>query len=186
MVKQKEIWFIINPKSGGKNKAYLPGLIDAHIDKNKFNISLKFTSFAGEATIIAEKAVDAKIDIVCAVGGDGTINEIAQALVNSNTALAVLPMGSGNGLARHLNIPLNTKKALLKINHLTTNKIDVGYINSYFFVGTCGFGFDAHVAYLFDNSKKGDLLTTPRLPFQKFRLILVLQSNWRMKSIPTA
>ncbi|MBK9591976.1 MAG: hypothetical protein IPO32_10860 [Crocinitomicaceae bacterium] len=83
---------------------------------------------------------------IVAVGGDGSVNEIGSALVGSNCALAIIPCGSGNGLARHAKIPLKYKNAIDRINNFKATKIDVGSVNGKIFLGTCGFGFDALVA----------------------------------------
>jgi diacylglycerol kinase family enzyme len=101
------ILFIINPISGGHNKAEIIKAIPKLLDSNKFDVSITHTKCAGHATEIAKKAVEHNMNIVVAVGGDGTINEVASQLVHTNTALAIVPCGSGNGLARELGIPLH-------------------------------------------------------------------------------
>lgn len=165
----KKIWFIINPKSGGKNKGSLSQKIERFIDSHHFDVKLITTKYAGEATAITRKAVEGKIDIVCAVGGDGTINEIACELINTTTKLAIIPMGSGNGLARHLGLPLSTKKAIQRINQFSSLAVDVGYMNTHFFIGTAGFGFDAHIADLFQKSKKRGFLNYSRLALSEIQ-----------------
>ena len=113
----QKIVFIINPISGTASKKSMPALIDKYIDKNRFDVEIKFTEYAGHASVLATEAKEAGIDIVVAVGGDGTINEVARALTQSKTALGIIPCGSGNGLARHLMLPLNAKGALEVINN---------------------------------------------------------------------
>ncbi len=96
------------------------------------------------------------MDIVVAVGGDGTINEVARCLVNTKTRLGIIPSGSGNGLARHLNIPLNFEGALRLINKGISSKIDTATINDEVFISIAGVGFDALVAKLFaEDSNRG-------------------------------
>jgi YegS/Rv2252/BmrU family lipid kinase len=150
----KKILFIINPISGGHNKAEIIKYIPKLLDSNKFDISFAHSKRSGHAAKIAKKAVEKNMDIVVAVGGDGTINEIASQLVNTNTALAIVPCGSGNGLARDLGIPLHYKKAIQKINRLNFKKIDVGVCNHQYFFSLAGVGFDAKVAYDFNRGKK--------------------------------
>jgi len=151
---KNNILFIINPISGGHNKAEIIKSISKILDTNKFNVSIAQTQYAGHAVEIAKKAVENHTDIVVAVGGDGTINEVASQLVNTNATFAIVPCGSGNGLARDLGISLNYKKALQQINTLQTKKIDVGACNSQYFFSLTGIGFDAKVAYDFNKGKK--------------------------------
>jgi len=151
---KKKILFIINPISGGHNKATFIKAIPKLLDKSRFDISITHSKRAGHAKKIAKKAVENNMDIVVAVGGDGTINEIASQLVNTNTILAIIPCGSGNGLARDLGISLHYKKAIQQINALNTKKIDVGVCNNQYFFSLTGVGYDAKVAYNFNRGKK--------------------------------
>ena len=137
----------------------MPALIDKYIDKNRFDVEIKFTEYAGHASVLATEAKDAGIDVVVAVGGDGTINEVARALIQSKTALGIIPCGSGNGLARHLMLPLNTKGALEVINNCEIHDLDYGIINGHPFFCTCGVGFDAQVSYKFANEDTRGLVT---------------------------
>ena len=105
------------------------------------------------------KAAEEKADIVVAIGGDGTINEIARSLVHTDTALGIIPCGSGNGLARHLHIPMEPKKALEVLNEGCLDTIDYGKINGTDFFCTCGVGFDAFVSLKFAHAGKRGLLT---------------------------
>jgi YegS/Rv2252/BmrU family lipid kinase len=150
----KKILFIINPISGGHNKAGIIKTIPKLLDNSRFDVSIAHSKHSGHAAKIAKKAVEKGMDIVVAVGGDGTINEIASQLVNTNTALAIVPCGSGNGLARDLGIPLRYKKAIQQINRLNFKKIDVGICNRQYFFSLTGVGFDAKVAYDFNRGKK--------------------------------
>jgi YegS/Rv2252/BmrU family lipid kinase len=165
---KKKILFITNPISGGHRKAKIMRSIPKLLDKNRFDISMVHTKHAGHATEIAKKAVEQEVDIVVAVGGDGTINEVASQLVNTNTTLAIVPYGSGNGLARDLGIPLHYKKAIRKINSLETKKIDVGVCNNQYFFSLAGIGFDARVAYDFNRRKKRKFLGYARAIFSGY------------------
>ncbi|EFM02185.1 MAG: diacylglycerol/lipid kinase family protein [Hoylesella marshii] len=151
---KKQIVFIMNPISGTVSKAGIPHIIEANLDKEKFDYTIRETQYAGHASVIAEEAKDEKADIVVAVGGDGTVNEVARAIVQSDTALAILPCGSGNGLARHLMLPMNIKGAIRIINQCEVHCLDYGTINNIPFFCTCGMGFDAFISMKFAMSGK--------------------------------
>ncbi len=150
---KKKIVFIVNPISGLRSKKNLPNLISQNIDRKTYEVEVVYTEYAHHATEIATRCVDEKVFCVVAAGGDGTVNEVAKALVHSNTILGVIPLGSGNGLARHLNIPLDTKKAIELINNKHSIRIDYGKLNGQIFFCTAGIGFDALISKRFANSK---------------------------------
>ena len=156
---KKKIVFIMNPISGTISKAGIPNLIDSTLDKELFDYEIKMTERAGHASEIATEAKDAHVDIVVAVGGDGTVNEVARSIIHSDTALGILPCGSGNGLARHLLLPMNLKKSIEIINQSEIHNLDFGVINSYPFFCTCGMGFDAFVSMKFAESGKRGPIT---------------------------
>ena len=116
MNEKKSIIFIVNPISGTHEKDDMPKLIDEHLDTTLFRHEVVFTEYAGHAAELARHYADKGIDVVVAVGGDGTINEVARSLVHTQTALGIIPCGSGNGLARHLCIPLDPVRAIQLIN----------------------------------------------------------------------
>ena len=151
--------FIINLISGTSDKAAIPGLIDQYLDKTKFEYEIAVTQYAGHASEIAAKAKDDGVDVVVAIGGDGTVNEVARAIVHSSTALGIIPCGSGNGLARHLLLPLNVRKAIEVINRCEIRQLDYGIINGYHFFCTCGMGFDAFVSMKFAEAGKRGPIT---------------------------
>jgi len=151
---KKKIVFIMNPISGTSSKAAVPSLIDSTLDKEQFEYEIKMTERAGHASELAAEARDNHADIVVAVGGDGTVNEVARSITHSDTALGILPCGSGNGLARHLLLPLNLKKSIEVINACEIRPLDYGVINGYPFFCTCGMGFDAFVSMKFAESGK--------------------------------
>ena len=155
----KKITFILNPISGTISKAGVPELIDNTIDKDIYDYEIVFTERAGHATEIAAAEVAKGTDIVVAVGGDGTVNEVGRALVHTNTALAILPCGSGNGLARHLMLPMNLKKSIETINKGVIHDLDYGVINDIPFFCTCGIGFDAFVSMKFAEAGKRGPIT---------------------------
>lgn len=148
-MKKEKIIFIINPVSGSKSKAALPFLINKNIDGEKYEHQIIFTDYSGQATEISSLAMANGINMVVAVGGDGTVNEIGKVLINSSVKLGIIPGGSGNGLARHLKIPLDTLKAIQTINSGNQIVIDAGKVNDRYFFCTSGVGFDAHIGEIF-------------------------------------
>jgi len=159
MDSKKQITFIVNPISGTGSKEELPKLIAEKIDAERFDYEVRLTEFAGHAAEIARQCAAEGRDIVVAVGGDGTVNEVARSLVHTETALGIIPCGSGNGLARHLCIPLNVRKALDIINHCQIEAFDYGVINDLPFFCTCGMGFDAFISLKFAEAGKRGPIT---------------------------
>ena len=151
--------FIINPVSGIQGKELIVEAIEHEIDHRKYDCEIVYTQHAGHAVEIAAQAVEQKAGVVVAVGGDGTVNEIARSLVHTDTALGIVPCGSGNGLARHLHIPMDYKKAIEVLNTAPRTAIDYGKINNREFFCTCGLGFDALVTLKFAHSGRRGLLT---------------------------
>ncbi len=156
---KKFITFIVNPISGTRSKEGIAELIGQTIDTERFDYHIVRTEYAGHASVIASQCVSEGCDICVAVGGDGTVNEVACSLVHSETALGIIPCGSGNGLARHLRIPMEPKEALAIINEGHTDFYDYGIINSQPFFCTCGMGFDAFVSEKFADAGKRGLTT---------------------------
>ena len=159
MTDKKRIVFVVNPISGTQGKKAILKWIDERLDRSIYDYSIVKTEYAGHASQIAAAAVQDKVDIVVAIGGDGTINEIARSLVHTETALGIIPCGSGNGLARHLRIPMEPKAAIDILNQDNRLCIDYGKINNIPFFCTCGVGFDAFVSLKFADSRKRGLLT---------------------------
>ena len=156
---KKNIRFIINPISGTKNKSEIPELIEQNLDKKRFDYQVFFTEYAGHASELAKACVDEGVDICVAVGGDGTVNEVARSLIHSQTALGIIPCGSGNGLGRHLCLPLDPQKSLEIINNAQIESFDYGIINGMPFFCTCGMGFDAFISLKFAEAGKRGPIT---------------------------
>ncbi len=158
MLENKKIVFIVNPISGVGKKDQLPEVVDKYIDRESNDVKIVYTEYAGHAFEIAQQQAVAGVDVVVAVGGDGTINEVARGLVESQTALGIIPCGSGNGLARHLMLPINMDGAMKIINEGVIHSLDYGVINNHPFFCTCGMGFDAFISKKFaDAGKRGPL-----------------------------
>lgn len=165
---KKKIRFIINPRSGMNSKADLPSLIRLHLDHDRFAAEFRFTEHAGHATILSQEGKEQGCDIIAIAGGDGSMNEAAAPLRHSQTALALLPCGSGNGLARHLGIPMDLPAAVRLIGSGDVRSIDTFTAGTHQGVGTFGIGFDAHVAHLFAKSPKRGYGTYVRLVLGQF------------------
>ncbi len=155
---KRKILFIFNPISGTKSKKAVPELIKAGIDSDRFDFDIAETEYAGHACELTAKAVEEGYDAVVAVGGDGTVNEVARSLIGTKTALGILPCGSGNGTARHMGIPMNITKAIEFINNSEPVSIDYGKINGTPFLCTCGMGFDAKVSKSFAEGRQRGLI----------------------------
>ena len=150
----KNIAFIINPISGTFNKRRIPKLVDKLLDKEQWMPDVVYTEYKGHGTELAKRYAQLGFDAVVAVGGDGTVNEVASGLCGTNTALGIVPVGSGNGFARHLGTPLSATNAIEALNHMTPVACDYGLANDHPFFATCGTGFDAHISEEFQKAGK--------------------------------
>ena len=154
MNEKRTITFIINPISGTHSKDEIPKMIADTLNEGLFDYQIRMTEYAGHAAEIAREEAEKGTTIVAAVGGDGTVNEVARSLTHTDTALAIIPCGSGNGLARHLCLPMDTKKAIAMINSCNIETFDYGVINNLPFFCTCGMGFDAFISLKFAEAGK--------------------------------
>ncbi len=168
MEKRRHILAIINPVSGTGNKEKIPRLIDTVVDQEKNDVSIIMSEYAGHAHEIALQAVRDGIDIVVAIGGDGTVNEVGSAVCGTDTALAIVPSGSGNGLARHLRISMNASRAFQVLNNGVVGQFDYCTVNGKPFFCTCGMGFDAEVSYKFSNEGTRGFITYIKTALTEF------------------
>ena len=147
---KRKALFIINPVSGGKKKDGVPELIKKYLDHSLFDYKTVFSTGVKHARDVARE--QAKFyDIIVAVGGDGTVNEVASAIAGTDTILGVIPYGSGNGLSRFLSVPMNAEGAIKSINAGRVITIDAGKMNGKWFFNMAGMGFDAHISHVFAN-----------------------------------
>ena len=155
----KKIVAIINPISGVGSKDKIPASLRARCRTKGITLTVAFTKYAGHAKELTLKAIDEHADCVIAIGGDGTVNEVARNLIHSDVVLGIIPRGSGNGLARELHLPFDTRSAIDVIfsNHISV--IDACKANGYIFFCTCGVGFDAVVSADFAKEKRRGQLT---------------------------
>jgi lipid kinase, YegS/Rv2252/BmrU family len=165
----RKILIIINRKAGTDREKRLEDVIAEVLPPSAFFVQITHLAYLGHGKDLAREAVQQGVDTVVAVGGDGSINEIAQGLTGTNTALAVIPLGSGNGLARALKIPLDVRKALQLIVDNNRAAIDAGYADEYLFLSNAGVGFDALVADKFRNTTKRGLWGYAKLVIKSFR-----------------
>lgn len=165
---RQKIRFIINPKSGVGKKNLIPGLIENYLDLDKFEYDIAYTEYRKHGASIATASIQEGFDIVCAVGGDGSVHEVGTSLIGSNTKLAILPAGSGNGLARHLKIPMDIAEAIKCINDSNAIKMDTVLVNDKSFLGVGGYGFDAVIAKKFDTHTRRGLRGYMYLIFKEF------------------
>jgi len=151
----KKILFIINPRAGVDRSKAIETALQQHLDHQQYQYEIAETQYPKHGTAIAKDAVASGIDVVVAVGGDGSLNDIIQGIHNTDTVLGVIPMGSGNGLARSAGIPLKLEAAIKVLNKNNVHAIDSGMVdNKRLFISNAGVGFDAVVTEEFVHSKK--------------------------------
>ena len=165
----KRVLFIINPHSGRKKFPDLENSIVKSCKQFSVEFAISATERAGHATEMAKEAVQQNFDLVFAVGGDGTVNEIAKGLIHSKVTMGIIPKGSGNGLARHLGIPQKPERALTLLQSGKKILMDTVSVNGEVSVNVSGIGFDGHIATLFGKSGKRGLREYVSLAAAEFR-----------------
>jgi diacylglycerol kinase (ATP) len=169
MDENKKVLFIINKYSGTKYEPGLEGKILNRCAELGLECTIEFTLGRGHATELARQAAQSKkYEVVFAVGGDGTVNEVAQGVLHSQQVMGILPRGSGNGLARHLGIPVNFANAIQYIGSTSCISMDSFLINNQLSVNVSGIGFDGHIAGLFGHNGKRGLLGYTKLVLKEF------------------
>jgi YegS/Rv2252/BmrU family lipid kinase len=150
---------IYNPRSGKKQAPRITA-IAARMEKAlNVQLDLRAIDGPGHGTVLAKEAVSSGYDRVISVGGDGTNNAIAQGLLGSMVPMGIVAMGSGNGYARSIGLPLDPQKALHHALTAPARAMDICYLNDHLFLGTAGIGFDARVADRFDRSGTRGMFT---------------------------
>jgi len=169
MSENKKVLFIVNKYAGTGYKTSLEGIILSRCEELDIEATIEFTRGRNHATELARQAASSKnFNIVFAVGGDGTVNEVAQGLVHTQQTMGIIPNGSGNGLARHLGISTEIKKALHVLKSNSIISMDSFLINDKLSVNVSGIGFDGHVAGLFSKGEKRGLIGYSRLVLKEF------------------
>ncbi len=165
---KKRLLLIINPQAGHGLAPEIEKHIKASGIEAKFVVDIIHTEKRGHAIEIAKNAAADGYHVVVAAGGDGTVNEVASSLMNTDTALGIIPAGSGNGLANHLNYPVKPIDALKKILNGEAIRIDTLRINNRFALNVSGFGFDGYVAWLFDRHGKRGLMSYTTISLKEY------------------
>ncbi len=156
---KRKILFVYNPISGGRRLIPVLPIIERFLNRDLYDFEIIHTTHKGHATELAREYAAKRFDAVIAVGGDGTVNEVGCGLIGTNTALGIIPCGSGNGLARHLGIPIDPFKAVKWLDKSIFTDIDYGLIEDQPFFCTCGVGFDAAVSDAFSKARTRGVLT---------------------------
>lgn len=162
----KRLLALVNPISGGKNKLNAIEQLRSNLH-NQFSLQLETTKSKDHTIALAKDAVLSGFDAVVALGGDGTINDIASVLIGSNTALAIIPVGSGNGFANALHISHQVQQAINIINKFNVTVIDTATVNNIPFVNIAGTGFDAHIGQLFSTAGSRGLITYAKITLKE-------------------
>jgi len=166
---KNNILFIVNPVSGNKPKEFVLKLIDKKFADSDYNTKTVITNYAGESTSIVREFIKKGYKKIVAVGGDGTVNEVASAVAGTDAMLGIIPLGSGNGLARHLKIPMKPSRAIDLMKHGKSGNIDFGKINDQKFFCTTGIGFDAHIGHIFSNMEGRGFVNYIKATLSEFR-----------------
>lgn len=156
---KKKIAFLFNPISGGHRLIPVTPLIERHVNRDLYDFCIVPTQHSGHAVELAREYAEKGYDAVFAVGGDGTVNEVGRGLIGTDTALGIIPCGSGNGLARHLGISMDPFKAVKWLNKTIITDMDYGLINGHPFFCTCGVGFDAQISMSFSKAGSRGIIT---------------------------
>ncbi|PKP02148.1 MAG: diacylglycerol kinase [Bacteroidetes bacterium HGW-Bacteroidetes-9] len=169
-INKKQVLFIVNPISGvnQSRKSLIADLAAAHLDSEVFDWEIMHSESATHVQELSREAAQSGVDIIVAVGGDGTVNQVVKGLIGSNSVLGLIPAGSGNGLARHLGIPLDTAESMQLIAHGNTRLIDTVNFNNDLFVSIAGVGFDALVARQFSKASRRGFLSYLKIATQKY------------------
>lgn len=166
---KRKIIFIVNPISGNHNKNNFPKLVDNYIDKNKYEYDIVYTERVNHATELTMKAIEDGYEYIAAVGGDGTINEVAKCLIGKKQILVIVPLGSGNGLARHLELPFRAERLITEVvNNGDVFKIDTATMNGVPFISIAGIGFDALIADYFSKDGNRGFRTYAKLVTEEY------------------
>ena len=168
MTDRKRLLVIINPISGVGRQKTIEKVLAQHLDHSRFDYDIRYTERAGHATDIAREGSAQGYEAVIAVGGDGSINEVAKGLIGTGTTMGIIPCGSGNGMARHMHLPLTPEKAVEVINKYHTEDIDTIDVNGHSYVSIAGVGFDAFVARRLRLTKKRGFAGYARIMFTEY------------------
>lgn len=157
---------VMNPRSGKKQALSVRALAERIARELDVVLDIRTIEGPGHGTVLAKEAVAKGYQRVISIGGDGTNNAIAAGLIGTEVALGIVAMGSGNGYARSIGLPLKPEEALRHAFTASPKRMDVCYLNDHPFLGTAGIGFDARVADKFDKSSTRGMFTYARITVQ--------------------
>ena len=161
----KRVCFIVNPISGiGKQREF-----EKRLEGKPYEYDVRYSARPGHETELSRKALQEGYDVIVAVGGDGTVNHVAKALIGTDATLGIIPTGSGNGFARHLKISRNPRKALATIDKMRVKRVDTMRINDETYLSMAGIGFDANVSIAFSNQSRRGLASYLKVVLQELR-----------------
>lgn len=164
---RRSVLFIVNPFSGVGQKRTFHQTVKRQLNAALFQYDICYTEAPGHARQLAAQGVKDGYDIIVPVGGDGSVNEVAGALIDTDTILGVVPAGSGNGFAMHLGFGRNISRAIAYLNTAQVRTIDSCLLNDRPFVNVAGTGFDAWVAYKTRHSRFRGLMGYMRMAMQE-------------------
>lgn len=178
----KKVLFIVNPFSGTGFPRQAESRMAEVCKTNGAECTIEYTQSRGHATELARAATEKNVDLVVAVGGDGTVNEVAQGLIDSQVPMAIIPKGSGNGLARHLGIPVSLPLSLTRLFESHIIAMDTFTVNGKLSLNVSGIGFDGHIANLFGETVKRGLGGYVKLTVNEFFRFKEFEAQLRIGS----
>jgi len=189
--KRQRKYFIIINKFAGHNRKHTNEVFQMVSGLQSADIELEYayTNHRGHASELALNAAHSGFDLIIAVGGDGTVNEVARSLAGTSVPMGIIPRGSGNGLARELGIPMSLKKSVQTLIHGKPKTIDVCAVNKQHYLCTAGLGFDAQVAdHMAKAHKRGfwryiQITISESLSFKPFRVKMEVDGKWIDESV---
>jgi diacylglycerol kinase (ATP) len=186
MSEVKNVLFIINKYSGTGYQPQVEGKMLTACEKLDIECSIEFTTGRGHATELAKEGVAKKFNRVIAVGGDGTVNEVARGLLHTSTPMGIIPKGSGNGLARHLGISMKLEPALYQILGGKVVTMDTFRMNDRLSLNVSGIGFDGHIANLFSVGQRRGFWGYTKLVIREFLSYREFDAKLQLENSPSA
>ncbi|WP_430612410.1 diacylglycerol/lipid kinase family protein [Flavobacterium sp. JP2137] len=180
----KQIHFIVNPISGKGKHVINQELIDRFFPKEAYKVVLHFSAYKKHAIALTQEAMKQRPDIIVACGGDGTIHEVAAQLVNTDIALGIIPVGSGNGLASNLEISKSMDQAMENVKNGLIKHIDVGQINHKYFFSNMGFGIDATIIENYEKSGSRKLISYLKAAIQSAKKFEFKNMEMTINGVP--
>lgn len=170
MPDSRRYYFIINPISGGRSKKAAVDSIIEIMNEYQHEYGVGWWETGVEVADLVKEGIAKGFDSFVAVGGDGTINQVAKQLVNTDYNLGIIPFGSGNGFARHIGIKGHIDEQLQVLLKSDVKVIDTGSCNGQFFINVAGIGFDAHVSSIFAKTEGRGLVNYAKVSLKEARL----------------